>query len=37
MVNFLEIVSDDHGVAANAIQTAVMDAARASGVAFGSE
>ncbi len=34
---FLDVVSDDHGVAADAIQTAFMDAARASGVAFGAE
>ena len=34
---FLDVVSDDHGAAADAIQTAFMDAARASGVAFGVE
>ncbi len=34
---FLDVVSDDHGAAADAIQNAFMDAARASGVAFGAE
>ena len=34
---FLDVVSDDHGAAADAIKTAFMDTARASGVAFGAE
>ena len=34
---FLDVVSDDHGAAAEAIQTAFMDAAQASGVPFGAE
>ena len=34
---FLDAVSNDHGAAAKAIQTAFMDAAQASGVPFGAE
>ena len=34
---FIQVMSDDHGDAANAIQEAFIDAARAAGVPFGSE
>jgi hypothetical protein len=34
---FLEVVSDDHGGAVNAIQTVFVDASRAAGVPFGAE